>query len=119
METSKLAITHIETSKLASFVPTPFIMNDKKTRPPNYIAEHSPVEPQHGFFIVQHLHDRCAPWSLSPIILSYLYNKGVSVLTLHDDLAAQRAHAEKFDKEFQPRSLGALSPQLRKPCTNS
>ena len=60
---------------------------DKKTRPPNYIAEHSPVEP----------HDRCAPWSLSPIILSYLYNKGVSVLTLHDDLAAQRAHAEKFN----------------------
>ena len=71
---------------------------DKNTRPANYTAERSPVEPQHGFLIVQHLHDRRAPWPLSPILLSY------SVLTLHDDLAAQKAHAEKFDKEFQPRS---------------
>ena len=77
---------------------------DENTRPANYTAEHSPVEPQHGFLIVQHLHDRRAPWSLSPILLSYLCNKGVSVLTLHDDLSAQKAHAEKFDKEFQPRS---------------
>ena len=77
---------------------------DKKTRPANYSADHSAVEPQHGFLIVQHLHDRCAPWALSPLILSYLYNKGISVLTLHDDVAAQKAHAEKFAKEFHPRS---------------
>ena len=69
---------------------------DKKTRPPNYRPQHSAVEPQHGFLIVQHLHDRRAPWALTPLILSHLYNKGISVLTLHDDLAAQRAHAEKF-----------------------
>ena len=77
---------------------------DKKTRPPNYRAHYSAVEPQHGFLIVQHLHDRRAPWALTPLILSHLYNKGISVLTLHDDLAAQQAHAEKFGKEFQPRS---------------
>ena len=77
---------------------------DKKTRPPNYRPQHSAVEPQHGFLIVQHLHDRRAPWALTPLILSHLYNKGISVLTLHDDLAAQRAHAEKFGKDFRPRS---------------
>ena len=77
---------------------------DKKTRPPNYRPLHSAVEPQHGFLIVQHLHDRRAPWALTPLILSHLYNKGISVLTLHDDLAAQRAHAEKFGKDFLPRS---------------
>ena len=77
---------------------------DKKTRPPNYRPQHSAVEPQHGFLIVQHLHDRRAPWTLTPLILSHLYNKGISVLTLHNDLAAQRAHAEKFGKDFRPRS---------------
>ena len=77
---------------------------DKKTRPPNYRPLHSAVEPQHGFLIVQHLHDRRAPWALTPLILSHLCNKGISVLTLHDDLAAQRAHAEKFGKDFLPRS---------------
>ena len=45
---------------------------DKKTRPANYKAKHSAKEPQHGFLIVQHLHDRRSPWSLSPIILSPL-----------------------------------------------
>ena len=79
---------------------------DKKTRPPNYRPLHSAVEPQHGFLIVQHLHDRRAPWALTPLILSHLYNKGISVLTLHDDLATQRAHAEKFGKDFLPRSRG-------------
>ena len=54
---------------------------DKKTRPPNYRPLHSAVEPQHGFLIVQHLHDRRAPWALTPLILSHLYNKGISVLT--------------------------------------
>ena len=52
---------------------------DKKTRPANYKARFSAKEPQHGFLIVQHLHDRRSPWSLSPIILSHLYNKGISV----------------------------------------
>ena len=77
---------------------------DKKTRPANYKAQYSAKEPQHGFLIVQHLHDRRSPWSLSPIILSHLYNKGISVLTLHDGLAEQKAQAEKFDREFSPRS---------------
>ena len=40
---------------------------DKKTRPANYKARYSAKEPQHGFLIVQHLHDRRSPWSLSPI----------------------------------------------------
>ena len=77
---------------------------DKKTRPANYKARFSVKEPQHGFLIVQHLHDRRSPWSLSPIILSHLYNKGISVLTLHDGLAEQKAQAEKFDRAFSPRS---------------
>ena len=77
---------------------------DKKTRPSNYRAHYLAVEPQHGFLIVQHLHDRRALWALTPLILSHLHNKGISVLTLHDDLAAQKVHTEKFGKEFQPRS---------------
>ena len=75
---------------------------DKKTRPANYSAHYSAVEPQHGFLIVQHLHDRRAPWA--PSCPTSTINTGISVLTLHDDLAAQKAQAEKFGKEFHPRS---------------
>ena len=59
----------------------------------------------HSLRIVQHLHDRISPWTLSEILLNYLYNRGVAVLTLHDDLDGQRAYAELHNKlPFKPRS---------------
>eukprot|EP00434_Breviolum_minutum_P044361 symbB.v1.2.039612.t1/scaffold6681.1/size16222/1 len=48
----------------------------------------------HSLRIVQHVHDRISPWSLSEILLNYLYNHGVAVLTLHDGVDEQRAYAE-------------------------
>ena len=44
----------------------------------------------HALLIVQHVHDRVAPWRLSPLLLNYLYNKGVSVLTLSGELVDLR-----------------------------
>ena len=35
----------------------------------------------HSLRIVQHVHDRVSPWSLNEILLNYLYNRGVVVLT--------------------------------------
>ena len=59
----------------------------------------------HSLRIVQHLHDRISPWSLNEILLNYLYNRGVAVLTLHDGLDAQRAYAELHNKlPFKPWS---------------
>ena len=55
--------------------------------------------------IVQHLHDRAAPWRLSKLLLSYLYTNGIPVLTLHDgvqahlQLAANRSQLSNFQLE--------------------
>ena len=59
----------------------------------------------HSLRIVQHVHDRISPWSLNEILLNYLYNRGVAVLTLHDGVDEQRAHAELHNQiPFQPWS---------------
>ena len=51
----------------------------------------------HTFFYERDFnHNMASSLYLSPIILSNLYNKGISVLTLHDGLADQKAYAEKF-----------------------
>ena len=59
----------------------------------------------HSLRIVQHVHDRISPWSLNEILLNYLYNRGVAVLTLHDGVDEQRAYAELHNQiPFQPWS---------------
>ena len=58
----------------------------------------------HSLRIVQHVHDRVSPWSLNEILLNYLYNRGVAVLTLHDGIDAQRDYAELHKTSFQPWS---------------
>ena len=59
----------------------------------------------HSLRIVQHVHDRISPWSLNEILLNYLYNRGVAVLTLHDGVDAQRAYAELHNQiPFKPWS---------------
>ena len=66
------------------------------TRDP--LSDFQPTEPTeltYGFLIIQHLHDRKAHWTLTLLLLSHLHNKGTSVLTLHDDVAAQREKAFK------------------------
>lgn len=60
----------------------------------------------HALLIVQHVHDRMAPWRLTEILLNYLYNRGVKILTLHDNLAEQRSEASHPGQQsFEPRSL--------------
>ena len=66
-----------------------------------------PKEPSftHSLRIVQHLHDRISPWTLNEILLNYLYNRGVAVLTLHDGVDEKRASAEHHNKlPFKPWS---------------
>ena len=59
----------------------------------------------HSLRIVQHVHDRISPWSLNEILLNYIYNRGVAVLTLHDGVDAQRAYAELHNQTpFKPWS---------------
>ena len=59
----------------------------------------------HSLRIVQHVHDRVSPWSLNEILLNYLYNRGVAVLTLHDGVDAKRAYAELHNQlPFKPWS---------------
>ena len=72
---------------------------DLSTRP----ADFQPAEKReltYGFLIAQHVHDRKAPWTLSPLLLSHLQNKGISVLTLHDDVEAQREKVAKMDQDL-------------------
>ena len=58
----------------------------------------------HSLRIVQHVHDRVSSWSLNEILLNYLYNREVAVLTLHDGINAQRDCAELHKTTFQPWS---------------
>ena len=76
----------------------------KKDRPSNTDIPDEPTF-THALRIVQHLHDRISPWRLNEILLNYLYNRGVAVLTLHDDLDAQRKYADLHNiKPFKPWS---------------
>ena len=88
---------------------------DKNTRPANYTAEHSPVEPQHGFLIVQHLHDRRAPWSLSPILLSYLCNKGVSQCSLSTMTFLPKKRTQRRNFSLAPTG-GATDTTTKTSC---
>ena len=72
---------------------------DLPTRPADFQPNEN-TELTYGFLIVQHVHDRKAPWTLSPLLLSHLHNKGISVLTLHDDVEAQREKAAKMDQDL-------------------
>ena len=58
----------------------------------------------YAFLIIQHVHDRVAPWRLTEVLLNYLYNRGVKVLTLHDDREAQREAAKLKNLPYDPRS---------------
>ena len=61
----------------------------------------------HSLRIVQHVHDRVSPWSLNEILLNYLYNRGVAVLTLHDGIDAQRDYMLNYIKHLS--NLGRTS----------
>ena len=58
-------------------------------RPAGYTPRSHIPRLRHSLRIVQHLHDRAAPWRLSKLLLSYLYTNGIPVLTLHDGVQAQ------------------------------
>ena len=57
-----------------------------------------------AMLLVQHVHDRVSPWTLPPLLLSYLYNLGIKVITLHDNLEAQREYATLHQKPLVPFS---------------
>lgn len=58
----------------------------------------------YSLLIIQHVHDRMAPWRLSEVLLNYLYNRGVKVLILSDDVDTQREAAVHQNKPYEPRS---------------
>ena len=63
-----------------------------------------PPTPKHVLVIAQHLHDRMAPWALTDVLLTYLFNHGISVITLHDDIQPQRDAAISQAISFIPKS---------------
>lgn len=71
-------------------------------------AGYSPLAPvpslRHSLRIVQHLHDRAAPWRLSKLLLSFLYTKRIPVLTLHDSVNAQKQLALNHSNTLQLQS---------------
>ena len=48
-----------------------------------------PPSPKFVLIMAQHLHDRMAPWRLTDVLLAFLFNHGISVVTLHDDIQKQ------------------------------
>ena len=80
---------------------------DKESRPSTYVSKWNKdnrPEFKTAMLLVQHVHDRVSPWTLSPLLLSYLYNLGIKVLTLHDNLEAQRDYALLHQKPLVPFS---------------
>ena len=80
---------------------------DPADRPLDYVPpfkEEGRPEFKTALLLVQHVHDRVSPWTLSPLLLSYLYNLGIKVLTLHDDIAAQQDYAALHNRPFVPFS---------------
>ena len=71
---------------------------DKASRPEDYASPWKDNRPEFktAMLLVQHVHDRVSPWTLSPLLLSYLYNLGIKVITLHDNIEAQQEHALCF-----------------------
>ena len=61
-----------------------------------------------AMLLVQTCTDRVSPWTLSPLLLSYLYNLGIKVLTLHDDLEAQKDYALLHQKPLVHSPISAL-----------
>ena len=93
-----------EVSRMDTFLaPRP----ERADRPSNYVppfSKHERPEFKTALLLVQHVHDRVSPWTLSPLLLSYLYNLGIKVLTLHDDIAAQQDYASLHNRPFVPFS---------------
>ena len=98
------AVHNAEMTVLEEFLkPRP----DKESRPSTYVSKWNKdnrPEFKTAMLLVQHVHDRVSPWTLSPLLLSYLYNLGIKVLTLHDNLEAQRDYANLHQKPLVPFS---------------
>ena len=73
----------------------PAAQKPKELRPPT---------PSHVSIIAQHLHDRMAPWRLTDVLLTYLFNHGISVIPLHDDIQSQRNIALSQAIAYVPKS---------------
>ena len=54
--------------------------------------------------MAQHLHDRASPWNLNLVLLAHLFNHGIHVITLHDNLAPQQERASAQGNAFKPTS---------------
>ena len=83
-------------------------VDEKRPRPEDRPTGYTPSSHiprlRHSLRIVQHLHDRAAPWRLSKLLLSYLYTNGIPVLTLHDGVQAQLAANRSQYSTFQLES---------------
>ena len=63
-----------------------------------------PPSPKFVLIIAQHLHDRASPWNLNLVLLAHLFNHGIHVITLHDNLAPQQERASAQGNAFKPTS---------------
>ena len=90
---------------------------DLNTRPADFQPTEK-TELTYGFLIIQHIHDRKAPWTLSPLLLSHLHNKGISVLI--PSMTMSRPNAKKPQKwtktSSSPLPLGIIGIFTRMSC---
>ena len=63
-----------------------------------------PPSPKYVLIMTQHLHDRASPWNLNLVLLAHLFNHGIHVITLHDNLAPQQERASAQGTDFKPSS---------------
>ena len=79
---------------------------DLAERPSDYVSPWKDDRPEFktALLLVQHVYDRVSPWTLSPLLLSYLYNLGIKVITLHDDIASRQDHSILHQRPFVPFS---------------
>ena len=63
-----------------------------------------PPSPKYVLIMAQHLHDRASPWNLNLVLLAHLFNHGIHVITLHDNLAPQQERASAQGNAFKPAS---------------
>ena len=63
-----------------------------------------PPSPKYVLIMAQHLHDRSYPWNLNLVLLAHLFNHGIHVITLHDNLAPQQERASAHGTHSKPTS---------------
>ena len=106
------AVHNAEMTVLEEFLkPRP----DKESRPSTYVSKWNKdnrPEFKTAMLLVQHVHDRVSPWTLSPLLLSYLYNLGIKVLTPFSHFGSDRHDYERVVPTLKTFSASTFFYQL-------